>query len=335
MGKESPAPPDFRGAAREQADASRDIANQQTVANRPNITTPFAQQQWTRGPDGQWSLNAGFTGPLGVTATNLQNQLTQSYSQPLNLDGLPAASTGDSARQQAIDSAYTQATSRLDPMWKQREESQRTRLLNQGLVEGSEAYQQQMGELGRQRNDAYTSALAAAVAQGTAAGDSVFRNNLAGRQSALSEMLRLRGQPMAEMQGLQGLMAMPGFQGASAGQTPNLFGAAQARYGADMGGWQAENQADADFWGNAIRLGMTAYGMSDVRAKQDVTFLSREVLPGVRLATWRYLPEYGDASVRYVGVIAQDLARVAPKYVLTGPDGLLRVHPLFAPEALS
>lgn len=334
MGKSAPEPADYTGAAREQANASRDIAREQTAANRPNQTNAFgATTSWEQGPNGQWTQRQSFGGPMGGAANSIQQQAADALGRPLDFSSLGTLGTGDAARNQAIESAYNQSASRLDPMFSRREDSTRTRLLNQGLVEGSEAYNNAMGDLGRDRNDAYTSALASAISQGTSAGDSVFRNNLASRQQGMSEMLRARGQPLAEAQALQGFLAQPQFMGASAGQAPNLLGAAQGQDAANMASWQAGNQATADFWGNLLDLGMTAYGFaSDIRVKRDVERLPTEVVPGVPLATWEYLHEPGR---RYLGVIAQDVQEHYPSLVRADANGVLHVHPMFQPEPLS
>jgi hypothetical protein len=333
VGKSAPAAPDMTGAAREQANASRDIAREQTTANRPNQTNAFgATTRWTQGPDGQWSQTQSFGGPMGGAASAVQQQAADALGRPLDFSSLGTLGTGDDARNQAIESAYNQSASRLDPMFSRREDSTRTRLLNQGLVEGSEAYNQQMGDLGRDRNDAYTSALASAISQGTSAGDSAFRNNLASRQQGMSEMLRARGQPLAEAQALQGFLTQPGFMGASAGQAPNLLGAAQSQHGADMQQWQASNQATADFYSGLLNAGMGIFSLaSDERLKRDIERLPEEAAPGVPVATWEYLREPGR---RYRGVIAQDVQRLYPHLVGTMPDGHLFVHPMFKPEPL-
>ncbi|WFG54195.1 putative virion structural protein [Myxococcus phage Mx9] len=336
MGKQAPAPPDFRGAAEQQSQASQQSINQQTQANRPNINTPWASQQWTQGPNGSWGMQTSFNGPLGDASNAVQQQLASSLSQPLDFSGLPSVSSGDAARNQAIESAYSQATSRLDPQWQRREDAERTRLLNQGLSEGSEAYRNAQSEFGQQRNDAYTSAMASAIGQGTAAGQAVFSQDMAARQNAMAELLRQRGQPMAEAQALQGFLSMPGFNNAGAYQPTQYFDAAQARGMAEMQHWQANNAANAD----AIRGGFDLLGtvakipffLSDARAKANIRRLPTEVMSGVHLATWEYLHEPGR---RYLGVVAQDVAAVAPHLVRTGPDGLLRVHPCLAPEPLS
>ncbi|QSQ14044.1 tail fiber domain-containing protein [Myxococcus landrumensis] len=290
-------------------------------------------QSWSQGPDGQWTMNNRFTGAFGQTHDALQQQLADSLGKPLDLSSLGELGTGDAARDQAINAAYTQAASRLDPQWRLREESQRTQLLNQGLAENSEAYRNSMGELGRDRNDAYTSAMNSAIGQGTAAGQAVFNQNMGARNQRLQEMLRQRTQPLSEAQSLQQLLTtMPGFQGASAGQAPNALQAAmgQGQYGIQA--WGATNQANADMWQSALQLASTAYMMCDERVKTGVQRLETEAMPGVPLATWEYESEPG---VRYLGVVAQDVQAVRPDLVLEDGDGLLRVHPSLAPERIS
>ena len=54
MGKKAPKAPDYRGAAEEQAAASRANTEYQTWANRPNMDTPWGSQTWSydAGPGG-------------------------------------------------------------------------------------------------------------------------------------------------------------------------------------------------------------------------------------------------------------------------------------------
>jgi hypothetical protein len=116
---------------------------------------------------------------------------------------------GQQARDQAIGAAYGQATSRLDPQWDKRQEALRTQLLNQGLDPSSEAGRESMHESDLSRNDAYTSAMNSAIGQGQAAGDSVFRNNLASRMAMPQQM-----------QMMQDLLKPPGFN--AAGSSPTM-----------------------------------------------------------------------------------------------------------------
>ena len=322
MGSGAPAPPNYRNAAEQQANASAAAVNAQTQANRPDITTPFAQQQWTQGPNGQWNMSTGFTGPMAGAAQGLQQQAAANMATPFSFGQFGQVGTGDAARDSAINAAYGQAASRLNPQWQQREEAQRTQLLNQGLTPGTAAYQQAMGNLGQQRNDAYNSAMNSAIGQGTAAGDSAFRNNMMARQQSIAEALRQRGMPMDELQGMQGLLAMPGFQGAGAAQTPQYLQAMMGQDNANMQRWQAENQQQADWMQGGMSF-LSAlpglFALSDFNAKTKIVYMPEEVLPGVRLATWEYRGWPGE---RWAGVIAQELEAVAPQYVHTASNGM-------------
>lgn len=339
MSSGAPPPPDFTGAAQQQADASQQAVNQQTMANRPNQSSPFATSQWTQGPDGQWQQSTQFSGALGGLNESLQQQAASAMSTPFSLSGLPELTDGSAAREQAINSAYGSATSRLDPAFQQREEGLRTRLMQQGLQPGSQAFNEAMAGLGRERTDAYGQAMNSAIGQGTQAGQALFGQSMAARQNALAEALRSRGQAFGELQGLQGLTGQQNFMGAGAGQTPQFLQAAGMQEAADFGRYQLSEQQKADLINGIMGFvgqagGAAAMTLSDERAKQDVVRLPVDVLPGVPLATWRYLPEHGDASRVHVGVIAQDLARVAPEHVARRGDGMLMVSSLYAPEVL-
>jgi len=69
-----------------------------------------------------------------------------------------------------------------------------------------------------------------------------------------------------------------------------------------------------------VRLGAT-YHYSDKRLKRDVALLSRRD-DGVGIYRYRYL--WSDEV--YVGVMAQEVARIVPDAVACGPDGYLRVN---------
>jgi hypothetical protein len=210
-GASAPAVPDFNAAANQQAQASQQAVNQQTTANRANQTNAFgAGSQWTQGPNGQWTQQSSFGGPLGGAVGGLEQEAASNVGKSMS---------GDQARDQAIQAAYGQASSRLDPQWNQKEEQTKTQLANQGLDPSSEAYQNAMGDLNRQRNDAYTSAMNSAIGQGTQAGATLFGENQA-----------------SQMMPYQQLMAMSGLSGqaqtpmAGQAQTPQTLAAQLAAY---------------------------------------------------------------------------------------------------------
>lgn len=117
MSKNTPAPPDYAGAANAQAQSSREVTEQQTWANRPTINTPFGQQTWEVTPTwdpstGQyinsWTQNTNLT-PESQAALDSQMRLQQGrsnlaegllgraqqeYGQPMNWDQFTELSGG-------------------------------------------------------------------------------------------------------------------------------------------------------------------------------------------------------------------------------------------------
>jgi hypothetical protein len=322
MSKKSP-PTDQMRPYEDNSQQLAQASNQQLQNNRLTQYTPYAQSSYAYDPaTGRQAQTTGFSGPLAGVHDSLQQQAAQSMSQPFSFGQFGSMPTGDGARKQAYDAAYGQAASRLDPMWSQREDQTRTRLLNQGLDPSSEAYRNEMSSLGQDRNDAYGSAMNNAFMQSTAAGDSMFRNDMSSRQQGIAEALRQRGMPMEEMGRMQGFLAMPGYNAdnstaSSAGQGAALNQAGTQAYNQqmmDMYGIGSSNTADAVSGG--IRgigaLASLAAMMSDERAKTNVVRHEAEAMPGVPFASFEYKHQPG---VTHQGVIAQDLEKVAPEYV--------------------
>jgi hypothetical protein len=224
---------DYTQAATQQARMGADAINQQTQQNRPDQFNAFGSGvTWSMGPDGQPVQRQSFGGGgLGQGATGLQQQFGQTYSQGFNY-------SPDQARNQAIDSAYGQATSRLDPQFNQRQEQLQTQLMNQGLDPQSEAYKNAMGDFSRERNDAYNGALSSAIGQGTQAGNTLFQ-----------QALQQRALPMQELAGLNQFTGQQGFNSAGVAAPPQLLQAGSLQDASNYRNWQANNQAQGDFTG--------------------------------------------------------------------------------------
>lgn len=322
MGKGAGPTPDFKGAAEQQGDSSKQNIGQQTLANRANQSSPFSNEQWSQGPDGSWQRNLGFSGGLQAGASSLSDQAGQALGQPLDDSLFGPVMGGDAARDQAITGAYNQATSRLDPQWDQRMNSEQAQLSNMGLDPNSEAARTQMGNLGRERNDAYGSAMNSAIGQGTQAGQAVFNQNAQQHQMALADALRRRSAPIEQMGQLQSLFQTPGYNTAGAADATNYFGAQQAQSGWEMQNAQMQNQFWGDLAGGVMGMAGSAAKLSDERLKQDIERMPIEAMPGVPFASWEWKHSPG---FRETGVIAQDLQKVAPHLVHEGPGGFLLV----------
>lgn len=300
MGKVAPSPENYKGAAQASSNSTR-----------PDVNNPFSSTQWSVGPDGK---------PVVTQGLSSQVQGAFNSMQPFDFGQFGKMQDGSAAREQAINAAYTDSQRMLDPRFRQAEDQQRTQLANQGIDPNSAAARASRAEMAGQRNSAYGGAMANAIQQGTAASDSVFRNNMMARQQAISEALRQRGMPLEDLKGLQGFMSPLNY-----GQGADFLGAAGMQDNAAMRKWQAEMQANSDLaggiFGGLTGLAGGLFGLSDERAKRNVRRLDTEAAPGIPWAEW----EWADGSGEGFGVIAQDVQAVAPHLVAAGDDGLLRV----------
>lgn len=249
MGKSAGPTPDYAGAAQQQQQSSAQNINAQTMANRPNISTPFATQGWTQGPDGSWNMSSGFQGGLGDAASSLTSQAGQSLSQSVNPMLFGPVANGDAARDQAITGAYNQATSRLNPQWEQSGQMLQSQLANQGLDPNSQASRNASRDFGQQRNDAYMGAMNSAIGQGTQAGSAVFDQNMQSHQQALADALRQRDQPLSELGQLQGFSATPQFNQAGAADPLQALNATAATGNYQLQDAQQRNQILGDAMG--------------------------------------------------------------------------------------
>lgn len=234
MGKSAPGAADYVGAANQQAAASQANTDKQTQANRANVNSGFNNQQWTQGPDGQWTLTQGFGANQGL-ADRLSGAALGAAGQPIG--------NGDQARQQTIDSAYAEAKKRLDPQWAQAEQLHQSQLANQGVDPNSAAARANDLEFAHGRSDAYGGALANAIREGNASGHQVFADNLAAHNNPLQQLL-----------GLAGANQGPQYNQAGKADSPDILAAQMGQDSMSLKQWQANQQALTDAIGAGGQL---------------------------------------------------------------------------------
>lgn len=161
MGKSAgsaPAAPDYKGAA-EATTKSQQVSQytpygSQTYSQDPSAPSGYRSDinltpQAQSALGSQLDLSAG----LGNLAQQYLPQVQSQYSHPM----------GSQSVQDVSDKAYGALTSRLDPQWDTRATQNETKLVNQGLRPGDEAYTNAMRDFSNQRNDAYQQANLAAI----------------------------------------------------------------------------------------------------------------------------------------------------------------------------
>ncbi len=154
--------------------------------NRPDLAGPYGTTKWNADGTG---VTQQFSGPMGSAANSLQQNYADALRQPLN---------GDTARTQAVANATGLAGGMLGPQWATREQQMKQRLQSQGVDASSPQYAAAMGDLNKQKADAYSSAKNMAIGRGAQDSASIFRNGtaeqLAGVQQ-MQQMMELLRQP--------------------------------------------------------------------------------------------------------------------------------------------
>ena len=172
MGKSSPSPPaapDPAATAAAQGKINRETAIAQARLNQVDEYTPYGSSIYeptgeTRDDIDQYKRTTtldpaqqaifeqqtGITQDLNLLADDQLGRVSSNLADPFSFEGLPAAPVAnEAARQQAIDAIYGQHTSRLDPRFARDKTALETRLANQGIPVGSDAFSEAMESQGR------------------------------------------------------------------------------------------------------------------------------------------------------------------------------------------
>jgi hypothetical protein len=305
-----PKPPDPVATAQAQGQINKDTAVSQARLNNVNQVTPYGSLTYTAGPEVNGVPQYTATTTLSPEQQNLYNLGTQTQT---NLGQIGVDQSGkvrdilntpfdlnSSISTQQADIAKTL----LDPVWQQREGALRTRLANQGIAEGSEAYTNAMRDFGMQRDNAYNSAL------------------LQGRSQAEQEALTQRNQPLNEITALLGgsQVQQPSFTNTpSTGIQPaNYEGDVAQNYAGQLQAYNAQTSQNNAMLGGlfglaAAPLGGWAYNgfkLSDERLKEDIEEVG-ETDGGLPIYTYRYK---GEPTV-HMGVMAQEVEKMMPEAV--------------------
>jgi len=272
---------------------------------------------------------------LGGLSESALNQVQNAYSSPYNYDSLaPLYGQNDlnAARTATEEAIY----SRLDPKFAQDEEAMRTRLINQGIGQGSQAYQREMDAFNQMKNDARMQAV---LAGGTES-DRQFAQSLATRQQGIGEIDKLRAQPLNEYLAMSGQqqLAMPQFQqyNYQGAGTPDYAGLVNQNYQNQMGQYNANQassnnmmsglfglggQAAAGFLGSQAGSAALAGLFSDARLKDNIKPAGYENGFPIYEFNYKAVPDK-----KYIGVIAQDIEKIIPEAVFETPEGFKKVN---------
>lgn len=271
----APAAPDYAAAAVAQGAANLDSARATSKLSNPEWDNAEGSRRIQYGIGGdpdrvriidtmspvaqqQYQISQGINTNLLNTASAGLNRVSQQMATPFDMSRLPTVDNRNESTRQAVAQALM---GRLQPQFDRDENAARTRMANQGITQGSEAWRGEMDRLTQAKNDAMMQAQLQAGGEASR----MFGDQSAARQHAIQEQAYLRNLPLSEINALRtgNTPNMPQFQGFSGSQVqaaPLLQGAqlgeqaAIDRYNAKMGSRNALFQTAGQL-GSAFLLG--------------------------------------------------------------------------------
>ena len=174
-------------------------------------------------------------------------------NNPLDFSQNQALQTPGQIQQQASNAAYQNATQYLDPQFKQSNAQLANQLANQGITQGSEAYNNAMLNAGNAQQQAYESARNQAYSQGMIGAQQQYTQALGNRTQQNAEMQTLRQDPLNMLNSIRTGQQMQVAQMPQVGvsnpaalqatQGPDMLGAATAQGQFNQGLYNAQSAA--------------------------------------------------------------------------------------------
>jgi hypothetical protein len=266
----APDAPDYAGAASQTAAGNLAAARQATAANRVNQITPYGNLSYSitgEDPYGNptWTATQSLN-PQQQRLLDLQNQasiglgelsgkglgyVSNMIDQPFSTSTLGAMPIN--AGEQYQDAMLR----RLAPTLEQQRSSLETKLVNQGIPQNSEAWNRAMMQQGQRESDLLNSAIT-----------SGFGVGLQARQRGFEELAYQRNEPINTLNAVRSGAQVTGPQFVNSAQQattqgPDLLGAAQMGYNAQMGNFNAQQQAQSNL--NQGLMGLAGAGLMGFR----------------------------------------------------------------------
>lgn len=244
-GDSAPAAPDYTGAANQTAAGNLKMAQAATAANRVNQYTPYGSLEYAQtGTDSQgnpmWSATQSVAPGLQPAVNASQSNVSAIYQNPFTGGNLPSYGINPGE-------TYSDAIMRrLQPQQQHQSEMNDQQLANQGIMPGSEAYNNAKRLLSQQQNDQLTSAIVGGMNTGLAANQQQYGQNLTTYNNPLANALSIKS------------LATPNYINPAQQQTTagaDILGATNASYQNQLANYNAQQARNASQLGGLMQLG--------------------------------------------------------------------------------
>lgn len=235
-------------------------------------------------------------------------ELKNLYGKQINLLNTPLGTdfSGDSNKLEKA--TFDRQKGLLDPLFKNRESDMRSMLANKGIMEGSEAWNRDIGDFTRQRDEAYNTAALDAIGAGRGEQGRLFGQELAGRQSSFNELAALLG---GQQVGAPAQLDVTGpfsqqYQGRL--NSVNSANANSAQRNA------ATTSAAATAGSAALSALPYLASLSSSMVKENKEPIDHsktlENVTALDIESWNYLPGVTDETQKHIGPYAEQFAKL-------------------------
>lgn len=238
------------------------------------------------------------------------SRIGESVASPFSFGGLEAPEV---AQGQFEDAIY----SRLNPQFSRDEEAMRSRLINQGIGQGSEAYRREMEQFNQAKNDARMQAILGGQ-------DYALRR----RNQAINEYTTQRSAPLNEYIGLTSGVQVQnpqfqstGYSGANPADITSAinqqYQGALNQYNQNVASRNATQQGIFSLGGSLLGAAGQAGGfgslfsfLSDINLKENIVPMGEKNGHKIYEFSYKHIPQK-----RFVGVMAQDVEKYLPEAI--------------------
>lgn len=246
----------------------------------------------------------------------LGNMVNQAYAMSQNLGNTGnytfSVDGSDAARQRAENATWQAYTDRLQPQFDRQTANLETRLQNQGITVGSNAYNQAMSNLQQSQNDSYNQAAYQSVLNGQNAFSSSLKDSLSAAGFGNSAQQDYINQIMSLLQG-----SRSGYDNAM-----DIYsiqnGIDRRSEAASQANAREQEQAGLNAAITAAQIGAM---FSDVRLKENIRPVG-QLYNGLTV----YCFNFAGSPVPQLGLLAQEVAEICPEAVFEDEDGYLLVR---------
>jgi hypothetical protein len=322
-----PTPPDPTATAAAQTGTNVSTAIANAALKNVNQVTPYGNLNYDQ--TGSKSVTDGATGstyqvPTYTATQTLSPQEQAIFNQTEAAKGNLAATANNSSsflqsylgkpadlntmNQATADNLTSLGKSRLDPQWQSNQTAFDTKMANQGIAPGSQAYDSAYRDFNSAKNDAY---------------NSLYLN---GQNTAFSQAQASRNQPINEITALMSgsQVTQPNYAQTNMPTIPttDYAGIVNNNYNQQMQGYQSQLSQNNSLMGGMFSLAAAPlYGLklSDERTKTDIEKVGKAGEHNL------YKFRYKSGGPMQLGLMAQDVEKKQPSAVKTLPSGMKAV----------